>query len=69
MSTDEWETLPMDPDPKEDLGYEPLEWDVVSANQSGKDQLLFLPADEDALHQDAFIVADADSVCDVTERL
>lgn len=55
----------MDPDPKTDLGYEPLEWDVVSAQSSGENQLLFLPSDEDALREDAFIVATEDTVCDV----
>ena len=63
----DWETLPMDPDPEEDLGYEPLEWDVVSAENNGRDQLLFLPADEDALRNEAFIVAETDAVCDVRD--
>jgi hypothetical protein len=68
VSPEEWDTLPMDPDPEEDLGYDPLEWDVVSAHSNGEDQLLFLPADEDALRRDAFIVANEDSVCDMTKH-
>lgn len=67
MTQEDWETLPMDPDPEEDLGYEPLEWDVVSAQSNNRDQLLFLPADEDALRNDAFIVADESAVCDVDD--
>ena len=59
----------MDPDPEDDLGYDPLEWDVVSTDTAGREQLLFLPADEDALHEDAFIVADADAVCDLVEQI
>lgn len=59
----------MDPDLEEDLGYDPLEWDVISATSNGRNQLLFLPADEDALHADAFIVADEDAVCDVTDHV
>ncbi|SNZ16950.1 hypothetical protein SAMN06269185_2825 [Natronoarchaeum philippinense] len=67
MSPKEWESLPMDPDPEDDLGYEPLELDVVSAESNGKHQLLFLPADEDALRADAFIVASDSAVCDVRD--
>jgi hypothetical protein len=69
LVSNEWETVPMDPDPEDDLGYDPLEWDVVSTDTAGREQLLFLPADEDALHEDAFIVADADAVCDLVEQI
>ncbi|WP_256394084.1 hypothetical protein [Natronoarchaeum rubrum] len=67
MSPEEWEALPMDPDPKADLGYEPLELDVISAENRGENQLLFLPTDEEALRADAFIVADEGAVCDVRD--
>lgn len=66
MTPADWTAVPSDPDP-EDLGYEPLEWEVVSAQSCGDEQLLFLPADEDALREDAFIVADRAAVCDVRD--
>ena len=68
MASNEWETVPMDPDPESDLGYDAIEWDVVSTDTGGREQLLFLPADEDALRSDAFIVADRSSVTDVVEN-
>lgn len=68
MVSNEWEAVPMDPDPESDLGYDPIEWDVVSTDTGGRKQLLFLPADEDALRSDAFIVAERDAVADVVEN-
>ncbi len=68
-SRQEWESLRMDPDAAEDLGYESTELDIVSVERSDRDQRLFLPADEDALHENAFIVADADAVCDLVEQI
>ncbi|SNZ12223.1 hypothetical protein SAMN06269185_1558 [Natronoarchaeum philippinense] len=69
MSSDQqsWEQLRMDPDPESDLGYESSEWDVLPVETGGRDQRLFLPADEDALRDDAFIVADATALCDVRD--
>lgn len=57
----------MDPDITDDLGYDPIPLEVVTVEQGGRDQRLFLPADADALHEDAFIVADADTVCELVE--
>ncbi|MCL9814847.1 hypothetical protein [Natranaeroarchaeum aerophilus] len=59
----------MDPDIETDLGYEPAELDVVTVDRLNRDQRLFLPTDEDALHEDAFIVADADAVCDLVDHI
>lgn len=70
MSAEEhenWEQLRMDPDPQEDLGYEPSEWDVLSVETDGRNQRLFLPADEGDLREDAFIVADSSALCDVAD--
>jgi hypothetical protein len=64
----DWERLAADPDPSQDLGYDQTEWDVVEANNTAG-QLIFLPTDEDVLKDDAFIVADPASVCDVRDRL
>jgi len=65
----EWERLHRDPDVTEDLGYEPAELDVVTVDRDDRDQRLFLPADEDTLHEDAFIVAAASDVCDLVEHI
>lgn len=70
MSAEEhenWEQLRMDPDPEADLGYESSEWEVLSVETGGRNQRLFLPTDEDALHDDAFIVAEASALCDVAD--
>ena len=67
-SRQEWESLRMDPDAAEDLGYESTELDIVSVERSDRDQRLFLPADEDALRSDAFIVADESDVADVIQN-
>jgi len=70
MSAEEhenWERLSMDPDPQADLGYEPSEWDVLSVETGGRNQRLFLPADEDDLREDAFIVAESSALCDVAD--
>lgn len=64
----DWERLAADPDPVGDLGYDASEWDVVEANNDSG-QLIFLPTEDDLLKDDAFIVADPASVCDVRERL
>ncbi|QSG03019.1 hypothetical protein [Natranaeroarchaeum sulfidigenes] len=68
MASNEWETVPMDPDPESDLGYDPIDWEVVSTDTGGREQLLFLPADEDALRSDAFIVAERSAVTDMVEN-
>lgn len=65
----DWEELRMDPDIETDLGYEPAELDVVTVDRPNRNQRLFLPADEDILHEDAFIVADADDICDLVEHI
>ena len=66
---EDWERLRMDPDPEADLGYESSEWDVLSVETGGRNQRLFLPADEEMLRDDAFILADEDAVCNVEHRL
>ena len=66
---DEWEQVRADPDPKDDLGYEPLEWELIRTEQMGEDQWVFLPEDGEMLAEDAFIVADPDAVCDLATKL
>lgn len=51
----EWERVPLDPDLEGDLGYRITDWEpITTANDD--DQLVYLPAEEDLLRQDAFIV-------------
>lgn len=64
MSNSEWEDLPTDPDLERNLGYELIDLDVIRA-ETDSDVLVFLPQDEDLLRDDAFILADERSVCDV----
>lgn len=54
-----WERVPLDPDLERDLGYRITDWDpITTANDD--DQLVYLPAEEDLLRKDAFIVAARD---------
>lgn len=66
-SQEDWEQLQMDPDPESDLGYESNDWEVLSVKSKGENRQLFLPADEDQLRDDAFIVADEMAVCNVDD--
>lgn len=71
MTTDSlpaaWDEVDSDPDPTNDLGYEPIEMKVIKTND-GSGRLLFLPADEDMIADDAFIVASPSAVVDLSER-
>lgn len=61
----DWELLPRDPDPESDLGYRLLELDVLRSFDGEAEHLLVLPSDENLLRENAFVVADPDSVCDL----
>jgi hypothetical protein len=54
----EWRTVPNDPDPRDDLGYDLIDLDILPTNVEGRSQILVLPTDEDLLRENAFIVAD-----------
>lgn len=60
-----WETVPDDPDPEEDLGYEMEELTVIESATDSK--YIFLPADESQLGDEEFIVAEGDVLCDLTQ--
>jgi hypothetical protein len=64
----DWREVPRDPDP-EDLGYEIDDWEVIRARKDERGHLMFLPEEEDMLREEAFIVADNASVCDVVDRI
>ncbi|MDS0281773.1 hypothetical protein [Haloarcula onubensis] len=61
----EWEEVPEDPDPHENLGYEMEELTVIRSEAN--DQYVFLPAEESHLLDEAFIVAEADALVDLTQ--
>lgn len=63
-----WETAPTDPDPLTDLEYEyePLTHIHV---EEGNESYIFLPEEEQHLHDAEFIVASPDVVCPLNERL
>jgi hypothetical protein len=64
----DWQEVPRDPDP-EDLDYEIDDWEVIRARKDERGHLMFLPEKEDMLREEAFIVADNASVCDVVDRI
>ena len=64
-----WRRVPDDPDIEEDLGYRIVDWEVIRARDDDSGRLMFLPADEEMLRDDAFILADEDAVCNVEHRL
>jgi hypothetical protein len=63
----DWDDLPADPEP-EDLGYDPMELDITESSADGGHYVI-LPHDEDFLRQEAFIVADSESVSNLDEML
>lgn len=68
MTRTEWTRLPANPDVERDLGYQLVDWNVVGTGPDGDGQYVFLPKNDELLRDDAFIVADEQSVCDVTNR-
>ena len=66
--SDVWEDIPPNPNPARDLDYEIIELDFIPTSTSGGEEVLVLPTDEDMLREDAFVVADRDSVIDLSER-
>ena len=63
----EWEGVSRDPDAATDLGYELLKLDVLRTAVEGEPQVLVLPADEELLRGDAFVIADEGAVRDLGE--
>jgi hypothetical protein len=65
----EWAKKPEDPDLEDDLGYELDDWEMVEAQNAEGEQLMYLPNDEEMIKDEAFIVADPDTVCDLVENV
>jgi hypothetical protein len=45
-----------------------VDWDVITSPDHS-DNLILLPEEQEALAEDAFIIAEEDAVCDLRERL
>lgn len=56
-----WAEAALHPDPSTDLGYEPRSLTVIHVKQGGE-KYMFLPSEEEHLHDDEFIVADPGDV-------
>jgi hypothetical protein len=66
-TTTDWEELPSDPDLSDDLGYVPVEFEVIRTTKTGDPTYLFLPNDDDLLMDEAYIVAEEDATCSVAD--
>lgn len=64
MTRSDWESLSTDPDDETDLGYQFTEWEQFETLED-TDQVIFLPSDETALADAAFVVAGEGSVTDL----
>lgn len=53
------------PDPRADLGYEATDWERISTADAS-DQLVFLPAEEEMLLRDAFLIVPESDLCDLS---
>lgn len=60
----EWEDLAVDPDLREDLGYELSD---LEAHETDDGHVLLIPTEEDMLLEDAFIVVHRDDMWTVVE--
>lgn len=60
MNLESWASLPDDPDPCADLGYEIEELKMIEAAATSK--CIFLPEDESHLADAEFIIIDADAL-------
>jgi hypothetical protein len=67
FSRDDWEALGADPDGAEDFGYRITEWNSFETPDNSE-QVMFLPADESLLKDNAFLVAKESVLCELGER-
>jgi hypothetical protein len=61
----DWTQVATDPHPSE-LGYETDEWERIPTTD--RDQVIFLPGNEEDLEDDAFVVLDESDLCDLVTR-
>jgi len=64
MNAEEWQSVPDDPDPCSDLGYEMEELKVIESETNS--QYIFLPEDEQHLDEEEFIIVHSDALCQLT---
>lgn len=62
----DWESVPVDPDPNDDLGYGVRPLRVVPAAGT-EDRYVFLPREQDQTASDEFVVVDGDTVASVLD--
>lgn len=67
-SSEQWERLAADPDPRLDLGYDLAEWESHRVTYRDGDRVVLVPSDEDAFDREAYIVASAETMCDPLEN-
>lgn len=60
-----WDEISTDPSPQ-DLGYEISQWERIPGSE--EKEIILLPTNEAALHDQAFIILDEDSLCDLLRR-
>jgi hypothetical protein len=63
MNVEEWRSVPDDPDPCSDLGYEMEELKVIESATNA--QFIFLPENERHLDAEEFIIVHGDSLCEL----
>ena len=68
VSRTEWAQVADDPDLQDDLGYEMIDLEIIQANNKAE-QYMFLPQDEEMLTEEAFVVAEPDSVVDINSHI
>lgn len=66
-SLEAWKSLPSNPNLNHEFGYEVADWEVITHDDEAGG-LIFLPSDQEALAENAFIVADEDDVCELITR-
>jgi len=64
---DDWQDVPTDPHPEQNLGYAPAQWERIPVADD-PDQVIFLPSEEEDIAEDAFIVTDDSDLSDLIER-
>ena len=67
-SSNTWKRVAADPDPAKDLGYDLANWESHRVTYRDGDRYVLVPVDEDAFDREAYIVADADAMCDTLEH-
>jgi hypothetical protein len=66
FSRNDWESLPSNPDPGEDLDYRISDWESFHTADN-TDQIIYMPDDESLLKEDAFIVAEEAVLCELDD--